>query len=107
MFKCYRYTHIDGDDANMFPRLAWYFRVDGSVLWFTVARCSPNDSFRYDKAKELLHSREFYSTLYRPDLSLVENAIQHLGGYPGQFEKKVVHDYKYIRFFNNIAELFE
>lgn len=111
MFSCYRYTHVRGDDANLFPRLAWYFEVDGSTIKFTVTRCSPSDNFSYEKAKELLHSREFYSTLYRPDLSLVENAIEHLGGYPRRFEKMVVYDHHYIQSVNTVAmtiwELFE
>ena len=106
MFSCYRYTHVSGDTANQYPRLAWYFEVSGSTIRFTVARCSPEDNFSYEKAKELLHSRDPYSTLFRPDLSLVENAIQHLGGYPRRFEKMVVRDYWCIQNLNNYWELF-
>jgi hypothetical protein len=81
MFNCHRYTKINAPHGNQFPALAWEFNVDNSsgYMSFRVARCSEEDNFSREIAKDVLNDRPFHSTHINRDISLVENAISCIG----------------------------
>lgn len=120
MFQCYRYTKVIGSYGNQYPALAWEFNVDNptNTMSFRVSRCSINDNFSKEVARDVLSEKSWINTHIDRNLSLVENAINTiqsmLDGGPSYFNdlneyqlcKKVVRDYRIIQAMNYLINNF-
>ena len=100
MFTTYRYTKVRGPYSNQFLSISWEFYLEGERLYFKFTRCSPEDQFSYQTARQILSERGWYQTEYDSSKSLVENAVDCLRGSKDSFQKRIVKDYEHIQNIN-------